>query len=460
MMMPVLLLACGGSESGGSAEPAAPPVPKTVSITDGKVVPASTASLVIEYDMDIVFNHLSKVQISQGEITSTEVQFNRKLVIGLSLSAGKSYTVTVPGDAVLGVFTKEYAETFTVSFSTEKGADMADASKVSKSLTNPAATAEARGLYALLLENYGRKQFSGAMGEVGWGTGFTDMIGETTGKYPAIVGFDYLHLPSSPSNWIDYGDITPVRKIWEAGSIPAMTWHWNVPVSESSDNTDFRADNNNFKASNVLIEGTWENKVAVKDVEKLAGYLRLLQDAGIPVLWRPFHEAAGDYKWGSWFWWGNSGTEVTKKLWVWLRDKLTGEYGLNNLIWVWTVQTSSEGKPAPMSLLKDAYPGDDVVDIVGTDIYADNTMSRQTDQFAMLHDMVDGKKMVALTECGNLVDVDSAFSDGALWSFFMGWYEMNDAGKLGFFNWNTAGEWKKVLDNPLVLNRGDFSVRQ
>ena len=62
---------------------------------------------------------------------------------------------------------------------------------------------------------------------------------------------------------------------------------------------------------------------------------------------------------------------------------------------------------------------------------------------------------MALSECGNLLDVESAFSQGALWSYFMGWYDLKD-GAYGFHEWNTAGEWKTVLDNPLVLNRGDF----
>ena len=51
------------------------------------------------------------------------------------------------------------------------------------------------------------------MGEVAWGTAFCDLIKNNSGKFPAIVGFDYIHLASSPSNWIDYGDITPVQTV-------------------------------------------------------------------------------------------------------------------------------------------------------------------------------------------------------------------------------------------------------
>lgn len=148
--------------------------------------------------------------------------------------------------------------------------------------------------------------------------------------------------------------------------------------------------------------------------------------------------------------------ETTKQLWSWLREKLTVEYGLNNLIWVWTVQTSDEGKPASMTKISEAYPGDDLVDIVGADLYVD-PLTNQTSQFEILYNLVKGKKLVALTECGNLLDVESALADGALWSYFMGWYDLDDNGKPAFGEWNTNNEWKTVMDNPLVINRGDVT---
>lgn len=454
LLLPLCLFSCGDDDE-GRVDPSTVPAPTVAScsIENGGTTLATTDSLVVTYDADVVYNPLSKVTISQGEVTSAEIKDKRRLVVGLSLKAGLTYTVIIPGDAVIGYASKKWAEEIQITFSTERGAAIADPSLVVKSLTNPNATAEAKKVYDAMLANYGKKQISGAMGEVAWNTTFCDMIKEASGKYPAIVGFDYIHLASSPANWIDYGDITPVKKIWDAGSVPAMTWHWNVPKSEGSNELDARSDQ--FKASNVLVEGTWENKVAEADVKKLAGYLKLLQDAGIPVLWRPFHEAAGDYVWGHWFWWGNSGVETTKQLWKWLHDKLTGEYGLNNLIWVWTVQTSAEGKLASLDQVRAAYPGDELADMVGADLYED-ALSNQTPQFEMLYKLVGGKKMVALSECGNLLDVDSAFADGALWSYFMGWYEMNDAGQLGFHNWNTNGEWKTVLNNPLVINQGQL----
>lgn len=425
----------------------------SVSIADGATVSASTESIEVVYDHDVALNPNVAITLNSAPISGVSAD-GARITAPISLIPGESYVFDIPGRAVVGTGTKIFANQVTVSFKVEREAPIIDSSKLSPELTNSHASAEAKALFGFLKENYGRRQLSGAMGEVAWGSAFCDLIFKDTDKYPAIVGFDYIHLPYSPSNWIDYSDITPVKNAWEAGSIPAMTWHWNVPTSKDSSSVSFNASSDEFKASNVLVDGTWENQVALADLEKIAGYLKLLKDANIPILWRPFHEAAGDYKWGSWFWWGNSGVETTKKLWKWLRDKLETEYGIDNLIWVWTVQTSDEGKPADISKLREAYPGDDVVDIVGADLYL-APLSNSTSNFKLLYDLVEGKKIVTLSECGNLLDVDSALNDGALWSYFMGWYDLKD-GNFGYHEWNTAGEWKKVLDNPLVINRGDF----
>ena len=68
-----------------------------------------------------------------------------------------------------------------------------------------------------------------------------------------------------------------------------------------------------FKASNALVEGTWENAIIKADLEELADYLLLLQNKNIPLIWRPLHEAAGniyEYNGGTaWFWWGYDGAE-------------------------------------------------------------------------------------------------------------------------------------------------------
>ena len=95
----------------------------------------------------------------------------------------------------------------------------------------------------------------------------------------------------------------------------------------------------------------------MRDIRAIATQLKRLKDAGVPVLWRPLHEAPG-----KWFWWGAHGSEVAKQLWYLIRWVCINEYNLDNLIWVWAADNGSTDFP-------NWYPGNDFVDIVGFDNY-------------------------------------------------------------------------------------------
>ena len=157
---------------------------------------------------------------------------------------------------------------------------------------------------------------------------------------------------------------------------------------------------------------------AIADLEKISGYLKLLQDKGIPVLWRPLHEAAGNTytQWhtGAWFWWGADGAQAYKDLWIymfnWFRDA-----GIRNLIWVWTTQTSG-----PEDADFDFYPGDEYVDIIGKDIYNVSDASGIASQFTAVL-QYSSHKMVTLSELGGIPDMGSCWDSGARWLYFMPW---------------------------------------
>jgi len=132
------------------------------------------------------------------------------------------------------------------------------------------------------------------------------------------------------------------------------------------------------------------------------------------VLFRPLHEAEG-----AWFWWGAEGPEPCKKLYRLLYDKLTNEYGLDNLIWTWTGSTSPESS--------EWYPGDDVVDMVGCDKYnaADGkpNLSSIASTFYSLVKSTEGEKMVAMTENDSIPSLENLINDKAAWLYFCPWYQ-------------------------------------
>ena len=450
-----LLTSCGGDD-----EPDPGPGPSTgsgvlesSSITEGQVVDASTSQIVLTYSNPIRVSSANPATLNSKALNDYTAT-GRTLTLRFSLEEGTQYTLVIPNGYV-SINGHSMAE-YKLNFSTAAPVvPPTPGESVAAKLVTPSPSAEAVKLYDFFKSIYGKKQLSGAMGEVAWGTAYVDAIAQKYGKYTAIVGFDYIHIPYSPANWIDYSDITPVKKVWDAGSIPAVTWHWNVPDGKGRYTTDSKAP---FSPSKIFVNGSDEQRIAEADVAEMAASLTKLRDAGIPVIFRPFHEAAGDYTWGTWFWWGKEGVEVTKQLYGWLFNKLTNEYKLNNLVWVWTVQCTREGKPTGLADLRSAYPGDNYVDIVGPDIY-DEPLSDQSGYFNLVNSLVEGRKMVALTETGNLLDPTVQFKNHTLWLYFMSWYEWCDSGAALGTEWNKNGEWGKVLSNPYVLNRGDFSIK-
>jgi mannan endo-1,4-beta-mannosidase len=327
-------------------------------------------------------------------------------------------------------------------------------------LTNAKASQQAVKVYDFLREQAGKKMLSGV--QSGGTANNNDRVNQVftkTGKHPALAGYDYIYLQYSPTpeSWtwqVNYGDISAAKEQWEKNGLVSFMWHWNVPTSKDAwekgkagnfDGYGFYSDKTNFSITNALASGTWENDFLLQDIEKVAGYLKLLKDAGIPVLWRPLHEAAGNYNVygsnGAWFWWGRGGADACKRLWKLLRDKLEGEYGLDNLIWVWTLDATVGAEKDYASW----YPGNDQVDIVGVDIYADD-MDAKERQYNAAVALSGGHKLVTVSECGNIPDPAKCLSAGESWNWFMAW-------DLESYSLNTDAYWKSLMSSSRVLTR-------
>ena len=326
-------------------------------------------------------------------------------------------------------------------------------------LVNANATPEAVAVRNFLVEQHGQHVLSGAMANVNNNNDFADWIYSITAKYPAYTCYDFVHLPESGQNWIDYSNIAPATKQWENNGLVGYMWHWRVPTNEQAwqdkdySKYGFYNDDTDFSIGKALEEGTWEHECILADIDRVADVFKALEAAGVPVLWRPLHEAAGNVASGdngSWFWWGREGVEKTKELWKLMYDRLVNHHGINNLIWVWTAQY---GKGFESEIAR-AYPGAEFVDIVGVDLY-DNLNEVQAAAYNALLDQTEGKKLIALTENGPLPDVNITT---APWAFFMEWYtndaHINKPAEDGFGN--TTEAYKACFDNPFVLNREDM----
>ena len=116
------------------------------------------------------------------------------------------------------------------------------------------------------------------------------------------------------------------------------------------------------------------------------------------MLWRPLHEMNG-----GWFWWGSErqGVWTDPKqyaaLWRQCHRYLTVERKLDNLLWVYAPHAKLDDHTRPVAAY---YPGSDVVDIVGYDIYTDAVGSEVWDANGSYRDLVALGKPFAITELG------------------------------------------------------------
>ena len=161
--------------------------------------------------------------------------------------------------------------------------------------------------------------------------------------------------------------------------------------------------------------------------DKAAKALTELKDAGIPVLWRPFHEFDGQ-----WFWWGKDGGESFVKLWRMMYDYFTDEYGLTNLIWV----LGYDG-----NVKNGWYVGDDYCDIIGADTYDNSTNSKA---WKRLLKVSSAGKPMTFHECGNVPSVEAFEKDGCIWSWFMIWHT-------DYIKGNDKENLKNVYNSDLVI---------
>ena len=252
-----------------------------------------------------------------------------------------------------------------------------------------------------------------------------------TGKLPAVRGFDFMFL--NDPQCVDSGTGLPLQKIardalrWHrAGGIVTIHWHWKMGTFTSNRSLfNFYVMNGSVPATDWdlakgLTPGTPENTKFNTDMDAVAAELKVLRDAGVPVIWRPFHECSGN-----WFWWSawyNPATarvekrpELFKQAWRYMFDRLTRVHGLTNLLWEYNPNEGA-GEVAAW------YPGDEYVDMISVDVYPSNgTHPTYASTYASFNALTGGRKVVAMSENGAIPDPDNAHAEGAAWSYFATW---------------------------------------
>lgn len=290
-----------------------------------------------------------------------------------------------------------------------------DTYKVEPTLVNPNADENTKRLYKFLCDIYGKYSLAGQYADEGRASSEYEKITAKTGKTFAVLGLDMGNYSLGSKAHGAESKTVEYAYDWykNAGGIVQLCWHWTTPEDYAVNAGDqpwyssFYKEGSKLDLDKIMNgEDDAAYQLLMDDIDNMASELARLRDAGVPVLWRPLHEASG-----GWFWWGNCEPESYKKLWNVMYDKMTNEHNLTNLIWVWNGQDPTW------------YPGDETVDINGWDIYAGNHVdSSQSGRFDDMATNYGTKtKLIALTENGCVMDPDKVFNDNARWLFWGTW---------------------------------------
>lgn len=284
---------------------------------------------------------------------------------------------------------------------------------------NPDATSEAAALLKYMQENSGSSYLTGQYASDPRNKEL-DLIYRTTGKYPVIRFSDIGGYRDDESDMKE--QIGAAKKWAEKGGIVGFMWYWNAPGGLSSvysKETDFDLSKASTSVDNAKLSPEELEKMCnageinkdcwqlIQDIDRVSKGLSELCDANIPVLWRPLHEAGGQ-----WYWWGSAGPDSYKWLYSFMYHRMTEYHGLDNLIWIWNGQSEKY------------MVDEDMYDIAAIDIYLDNKtkFSGRSEQYQWLKKLTDGKKLLAISECSSVPSVDDMLRDNSVWSFFGMWF--------------------------------------
>ena len=259
-----------------------------------------------------------------------------------------------------------------------------------------------------------------------------------TGHWPALIGVDYADFGKGGLTFA-----APNRtaiEYWRQGGLVTVSAHLYNPANPKGGGLRDKGVN----VADLLAPDGDTHTRWMRELDELAGGLQELKDAGVVVLWRPFHEMNG-----GWFWWGAQDPDTFIKVWRHMFDYFSQTKGLDNLIWVYG---PNHGEKTAAY-----YAGDRYVDLVGLDAYTDFVDTQHIKGFAAVAAL---GKPVGFSEYGphGPQNPPGDFDYRRLLEGFAKDFQPT----VFFMSWN--GKWslgrnpnaKELLDDPRIANREDL----
>lgn len=406
------------------------PVGKMKFYTDGIINKDCTVDTTDAKDLG---NGLHKVTVTMG-FSPTETPL-KDLTIGL-IGVNSSFIGDVYLDNLV-LSQKNESEDFVKITSQVGEGTQADISKAAANIkvTDSELDESAKALQSYLngLKNSNQVLF-GHQNDVSRSVNANASLGDVydvTGSVSGVFGIDTLALAGSEAGGTDAASalrnsVEYSKKAAQNGAIVSLSAHMpNFTNSKIKKNDDGSYDffNCDFSESKdlsndslkTILPGGENNEVYNAYLDIIADYANQLAMDKIPVMFRPLHENTG-----SWFWWGSTNSEESyKSLYRYTRDYLESK-GVHNLLYVYSPCGPVSSEEDFMS----RYPGDEYVDVLGFDYYADYTYGQDADEsyFENLNSTCqvvskiadEHNKIAGISECGVRVTREDGSSDGLL----------------------------------------------
>ncbi|MBB2943472.1 mannan endo-1,4-beta-mannosidase [Actinoplanes lutulentus] len=262
---------------------------------------------------------------------------------------------------------------------------------------------------------------------------YTAQVNAVTGQWPGLWGGDMMFRADDIGNRQRVVD--QAKREWANGSLVALTWHACSPTVGRTCEFDggVKTQISNTQFQQIVTGGTALNQTWRSRMAEVVPYLRQLRDAGVPVLWRPFHEMNETWNW----WGGRSGSNGGAKIFQQMKDYFDSE-GLTNLIWVWNVQDNPAGGWSSY------YPGSNYADVVSLDVWYKGHPS--SGDYQQMQTIAAGKP-IAIAEMGKVPNA-ALLTSQTRWAYFMVWSEQLRGS-------NTNAEIQAAYFHPRVLNQGE-----
>jgi len=289
----------------------------------------------------------------------------------------------------------------------------------------PDAAPEAVALLRFFYDLSGRHTLTGQHNYPGDQDRHTLAAAKAWGKTPAVFGKDwgFARQGDKDSAYVRGEIVEELKAQYRNGAIVTMCWHEVPPTADEpvtfqgrrgepvqGDLNTVQGRLTDAQYKDLLTPGTELHRRWCAQVDAIVPHFKKLEEARVPLLWRPFHEMNG-----TWFWWGGrKGEHGTAELYKMMFNRLVQHHKIKNLIWVWSVD-----RPEGTSLrFEECWPGPEYVDILSLDCYSEFKQSYYDDLMRLA-----AGKPIALAEVGAAPSLE-VLAQQPNWTWWMTWAGM------------------------------------